>query len=222
MISVIPDILDFKAVALLRSELRSLKFVDGAATAGKFGQSVKRNRQLEQGPQAQKIQQTILNAVMANLEFEMVARPLIVRTPMVARYEPGMEYGSHVDNAVMSGRPPIRSDMSFTLFLEDPEKYDGGELVIESTYGEQEIKLPAGALVLYPTSALHRVAVVTRGERLVAVSWVQSMIRDPARRELLHELDTARRSLFDQHGKTAEFDAITKTFHNLLRMWAEV
>jgi len=122
----------------------------------------------------------------------------------------------------MSGRPPIRSDMSFTLFLEDPEKYDGGELVIESTYGEQEIKLPAGALVLYPTSALHRVAEVTRGQRLVAVSWVQSMIRDPAQRELLHELDTARRSLFDQHGKTTEFDTITKTFHNLLRMWAEV
>lgn len=222
MISIIPDILDFKAVALLRSELRSLRFTDGAATAGKFGQSVKKNSQLEQGPQAQKIQQTIMNAVLANLEFEMVARPLIVRTPLVARYESGMEYGSHVDNAVMSGRPPIRSDMSFTLFLEDPEKYDGGELVIESTYGEQEIKLPAGALVLYPTSALHRVAEVTRGQRLVAVSWVQSMIRDPARRELLYELDTARRSLFDQHGKTTEFDTITKTFHNLLRMWAEV
>lgn len=149
-------------MALLRSELRSLRFGDGAATAGKFGQSVKKNSQLEQGPQAQKIQQTILNAVLASLEFEMVARPLIVRTPLVARYEPGMAYGSQVDNAVMSGRPPIRSDMSFTLFLEDPEKYDGGELVIESTYGKQEIKLPAGAFVLYPTSALHRVAEVTR------------------------------------------------------------
>ncbi len=222
MISVIPDILDYDKVKSLRARIRTLRFVDGAATAGKFGQSVKKNLQLEPGPDAQKVQQAIMDAVLASLEFEMVARPLIVRTPLVARYQPGMEYGSHVDNAVMSGRPPIRSDMSFTLFLEDPETYDGGELVIESTYGEQEIKLPAGALVLYPTSALHHVAAVTRGERLVAVSWVQSMVRDPARRELLHELDTARRSLFDRHGKTPEFDTITKTFHNLLRMWAEV
>ncbi|MEO1020720.1 MAG: Fe2+-dependent dioxygenase [Pseudomonadota bacterium] len=222
MIVTIPDILAFDATKLVRAKAKSMRFVDGGATAGKFARAVKNNQQLEPGPETEKLQHSILEAVRANLTFEMAARPKIIKPPLVARYEPGMEYGTHVDNALMSGRPPIRSDMSFTLFLEDPDKYDGGELVIEGMLGTQEIKLPPGALVLYPTSALHHVAPVTRGQRLVAVSWVQSLIRDPAQRELLFDLETARRTLFDSHGKTAEFDLVSKSFHNLLRMWAEI
>lgn len=222
MIVTIPDILDFDTAKLVRAKAKSMRFVDGGTTAGKFARTVKNNQQLEPGPETEKLQQKILEAVRANLTFEMAARPKIIKPPLVARYEPGMEYGTHVDNALMSGRPPIRSDMSFTLFLEDPDTYDGGELVIEGMLGDQEIKLPPGALVLYPTSALHHVAPVTRGQRLVAVSWVQSLVRDPARRELLFDLETARRDLFDKHGKCAEFDLVSKSFHNLLRMWAEI
>ncbi len=222
MIVTIPDIFDYDMAKRVRAKIKTMRFVDGAETAGKFAREVKNNQQLEAGAETEKLQQTIIGAIRNNLTFEMAARPKIVKPPLIARYEPGMAYGTHVDNALMSGRPPIRSDMSFTLFLEEPDKYDGGELIIEGMLGEQEIKLPPGALVLYPTSALHHVAAVTRGQRLVAVSWVQSLIRDPAQRELLFDLETARRDLFDKHGKSAEFDLVSKSFHNLLRMWAEI
>ena len=129
-----------------------------------------------------------------------------------------MEYGSHVDDALMNG---IRTDVSFTLFLSDPDSYDGGALVIESSGGEDDIKLPAGSLVAYPSTTLHRVQPVTKGARLAAVGWARSFIRDPARRELLFDLDTARQSLFAREGKTAEFDLLSKSTANLLRMWAE-
>jgi PKHD-type hydroxylase len=222
MIVVIPDILDNVGAAKLRARIKSMNFVDGGSTTGKFGQGIKNNEQLEPGPAAKEVQQTIIQAVASNRTFDMAARPLKIRPPLIARYGPGMEYGTHVDNALMSGNPPMRSDMSFTLFLEDPDKYDGGELVIETPLGDNEIKLPAGGLVLYPTSALHHVAPVTRGQRLVAVCWVQSLIRDPARREILFELETTRHSLFDKDGQSEDFKMVSKSFHNLLRMWAEV
>jgi PKHD-type hydroxylase len=129
-----------------------------------------------------------------------------------------MAYGTHVDDALMGG---MRTDISFTLFLSDPESYDGGELVTESHAGEQPFKLPAGSLVLYPSTTLHRVEPVTRGSRLAAVGWVRSLVRDPARRELLFDLDTARKALFDRDGKSPEFDLLSKCGANLLRMWAE-
>lgn len=129
-----------------------------------------------------------------------------------------MEYGAHVDDALMNG---IRSDVSFTLFLSDPATYEGGELVIETSSGEDDIKLPAGSMIAYPSSSLHRVAPVTRGTRLAAVGWARSLIRDAGRRELLFDLDTARQSLFAREGKTAEFDLLSKTSANLLRMWVE-
>ena len=141
---------------------------------------------------------------------------------MFSRYEPGMEYGTHVDNAVMSGRPPVRSDVSLTLFLSEPDTYDGGELTIQTMTGEEQIKLPAGSIVAYPSSSLHRVAPVTRGVRVAAVTWVQSMIRDPACREILFDLEATRRSIFETQGKTREFDLVSKCFANLMRMWAEV
>jgi PKHD-type hydroxylase len=129
-----------------------------------------------------------------------------------------MTYGTHVDDALMQG---MRSDVSFTLFLSDPQSYQGGELVIESASGEDEVKLAAGALVAYPSTSLHRVNAVTRGVRLAAVGWVRSFIRDAARRELLFDLDTARRNMFTREGKSTEFDLISKSLANLMRMWAE-
>jgi PKHD-type hydroxylase len=129
-----------------------------------------------------------------------------------------MTYGTHVDDALMHG---MRTDVSFTLFLSDPEDYDGGELIIDTAAGEDAVKLPAGSLVAYPTTQLHRVAEVSRGERWAAVGWARSFVRDAGRRELLFDLDTARRQLFARDGKSAEFDLLSKSAANLLRMWAE-
>jgi PKHD-type hydroxylase len=150
--------------------------------------------------------------------FRIAVRPKQLSALLFSRYEPGMSYGSHVDDALMSG---MRSDIAFTLFLETPETYDGGELVIESAAGEDAIKLPPGALVAYPATSLHRVNAVAHGVRLAAVGWAKSLVRDAARRELLFDLDTARRRMFAQTGKSAEFDLISKSFANLVRMWAE-
>src|SRR5882724_7953048 len=137
---------------------------------------------------------------------------------MFSAYEPGMRYGSHVDDALMQG---MRTDVSFTLFLSERESYDGGELVIESAAGEDAVKLPAGSMVAYPSTALHHVAPVTRGTRLAAVGWVRSYVRDSARREMLFDLDTARRQLFAREGKSAEYDLVSKSLANLMRMWVE-
>jgi PKHD-type hydroxylase len=169
------------------------------------------------------LQQIVQRVLKRNPVFQMAARPLRIAPPLFSRYEPGMEYGTHVDDAVMSGGDaPVRTDIAFTLFLSDPASYQGGELVVETTGGEQIYKLEAGSMIVYPASTLHRVAPVTEGVRLACVSWIQSQVRDPHRRELLFDLDTARRTLFEREGKTAEFDLISKSVANLLRMWAEV
>ncbi|HFD15072.1 MAG TPA: Fe2+-dependent dioxygenase, partial [Rhodospirillales bacterium] len=151
------------------------------------------------------------------------ALPHRVAVPFYARYRPGMAYGEHVDDPVMG--PPggrYRSDVSITVFLNAPEEYDGGELVIETTYGPRAVKLPAGHAVLYPSSSRHRVAEVTRGERLVAVTWVQSLVRDPARREVLFELDRARRALIEADPAAEPARRVQAAYANLVRMWAEV
>ena len=222
MLHCIPDILSPTEARQVCDRVQSLKFVDGSATAGVFARTVKRNEQVENSPEAQKVQDFVMQALIRSVEFERFARPRNMKPIMFSRYEPGMEYGTHVDNAVMSGRPPVRSDVSLTLFLSEPDSYDGGELTIQTMTGEEQIKLPAGSIVAYPSSSLHRVTPVTRGVRVAAVTWVQSMIRDPACREILFDLETTRRSIFESQGKTREFDLISKSFANLMRMWAEV
>ena len=139
--------------------------------------------------------------------FALATRPKTIIGPLFSRYRPGHAYGTHVDDALIGG---ARTDVSFTLFLADPETYDGGELIIDTASGEESFKLPAGSLVTYPATMLHRVAPVTRGERMVAAGWVRSTVRDPAHRELLFDLETARRRLFDREGKTAEGDLLAK------------
>ena len=222
MLICIPDIVTPAEARQLRDRVLQLKFVDGSATAGVYARTVKRNQQLENSPETQKLQEFVMQALMRSVEFERFAFPRNMKPIMFSRYEPGMEYGTHVDNAVMSGRPPVRSDVSLTLFLSEPDTYDGGELTIQTLTGEEQIKLPAGSIVTYPSSTLHRVAPVTRGVRVAAVTWVQSMIRDPACREILSDLETTRRTIFETQGKTREFDLISKCFANLMRKWAEI
>ena len=222
MILCLTDILKPAELRDIRAALQRLSFVDGALTAGQFARTVKRNAQLEQTPDAQKLQQAVLAALFRHPTFEMAARPKAIKPFLFSRYEPGMEYGTHVDNAIMSGRPPVRSDISMTVFLSDPGEYDGGELIMEGGAGEQPFKLPPGCAILYPSTTLHRVSPVTRGARLATVTWIQSIVRDPTHREILYDLETTRRALFEQQGKTREFDLVSKSFANLLRMWADV
>lgn len=215
----IANVLSAEETEAVRSALERARFVDGKATAGFAARTVKNNRQaLGSDRSLETVRKLVAERILGNELFRLAARPKALSTLLFSRYEAGMHYGSHVDDALMEG---MRVDVAFTLFLSDPTSYDGGELIIESASGEEPFKLEAGALVAYPAISLHRVADVRRGARLAAVGWARSFVRDPARRELLFDLDTARRRLFAREGKSAEFDLMSKSFANLLRMWAE-
>lgn len=219
MIIFIGGLMDANEVAKLTGLMERATFVDGRVTAGQLAAQVKRNNQIDSDdPLLGEMRQIVGASLDRNPLFRSAARPRHVKPPLFSRYVPGMEYGNHVDDAIMGG---MRMDLSFTLFLSDPETYDGGELVIDSTAGEQEIKLPAGSAVLYPATSLHRVAPVTRGVRLAAVTWVRSLLRDAAQREILFDLDRIHDALFRRDGKTPEVDLLNKTQSNLLRLWAE-
>lgn len=220
MILCIADVLNTEALAAVREAVAVGHFADGAATAGWAARLVKRNEQLAPGPAGRAAQQRIVNALRANEVFTAAALPQRVAKPIFSRYGVGMYYGAHVDNAVM-GEDQLRTDVSVTVFLSAPEDYDGGELVIDTTGGEQAYKLAAGSAVIYPSTTLHRVNEVTRGARDVAITWVQSLVRGVERREILFDLERARRALFNRDGKTAEFDLLHKTAANLRRMWVE-
>jgi PKHD-type hydroxylase len=216
---VIGDVLSADDIKTIRTALRGAQFVDGRATAGFAARAVKNNTQASGSDRSiETIRNLAAERILAHEVFSLAVRPKALTPLMFSRYEPGMNYGSHVDDALMQG---LRTDVSFTLFLSDPQSYDGGELVIESAGGEEAIKLAAGALVAYPTTTLHRVNAVTRGERLAVVGWARSFIRDAARREMLFDLDTARRQIFARDGKTAEFDLMSKSIANLMRMWVD-
>ncbi|MBW7471586.1 Fe2+-dependent dioxygenase [Marinobacter sp. M216] len=224
MILCIGEILAPEQLERVRSALDSGSFEDGRKTAGWHARLVKNNEQMQVADEAaQALRTEVEMALTGHPVFQMAVRPAKMTPILFSRYRDGMTYGNHVDDPVM-GRGPgrLRTDISFTLFLDDPDSYDGGELVTDTTAGEQSYKLPAGSVVIYPSSTLHRVDPVTRGQRRVAIGWIQSTIRDPAQREVLFDLDTARRQLFDREGKTAEFDLLTKSLANLQRFWAEV
>ena len=201
----------------LRAALDGAHFVDGRETAGFAARTVKHNLQSASEPALDAPRALVRERILANEVFGLAVRPKALSL-MFSRYDPGMRYGTHVDDAIMHG---MRADVAFTLFLSDPQSYDGGELVLDAAAGEDAIKLPSGALVAYPATSLHRVAEVTRGTRLAAIGWARSFVRDAAQRELLFDLDTARRKLFAQQGATAEFDLLSKSLANLMRMWAE-
>jgi len=215
----IGDVFDRKEVAVIRSEVERLTFVDGRATAGWAARLVKDNEQADpDDDQLTALRSHIADRILENEIFQLAVRPKALTPLVISRYKAGKQYGTHVDDALMRG---IRTDVSFTLFLAEPETYEGGALVVESAAGEQEFKLAAGSMIVYPSNTLHRVAPVQKGERLAAVGWARSFIRSSERREILFDLENARRDIFDLHGKTPAFDQLSKCSANLLRMWAD-
>jgi len=224
MILCLADILTTDERADLMAALAGATFEPGVATAGWHARMVKANEQLAAAdPLRRTAEQLVHGALARSAMFQMAAVPARLGPVMVNRYADGGTYGDHVDNALMgAGAARLRSDLSFTIFLSDPRHYEGGGLIIESETGQQEIRLPAGAMVLYPSSTLHRVEPVTAGVRLACVGWCQSLVRDAGQRQILLDLDLARRDVFEKDGKTKTFDRLTKAHANLLRMWAEV
>ncbi|MBI5334048.1 MAG: Fe2+-dependent dioxygenase [Burkholderiales bacterium] len=231
----VPGVLTREQVAEMRAALDAADWIDGRATVGNLGAQVKRNRQLpEASPLAQELGRKVLQALQASPTFFAAALPARICPPLFNCYAGGETYGMHVDGSVRRlpsepaapgspGAPQwLRTDVSSTLFLCDPEDYDGGELIVSDTYGEHEVKLPAGDLILYPSSSLHRVEPVTRGARVCSFFWTQSMVRDASRRAMLYELDTTIQSLRRSLGDTQEVLSLTCHYHNLLRQWAEV
>jgi PKHD-type hydroxylase len=224
----IPKILSKDDVADFRHIMDSCDWEDGRSTAGAQSATVKRNEQLPPDSEvARKLGHRIISALTANPRFLAAAIPLQIFPPLFNRYvaTDGHHFGIHVDNAVR-GDPltglRIRTDLSATLFLSEPEDYDGGELVIEDLYGSHEVKLPAGDLVLYPASSLHMVTPVTRGARIASFFWLQSMIRDASARSMIFDLDMAIQALSQQHGRDdPEMVRLTGVYHNLIRYWAE-
>jgi PKHD-type hydroxylase len=222
----VPKVLTIEQVADCRRLLESAEWIDGKATVGEQGALAKRNRQLpELSPVGRQLGELILTALARNPLFFSAALPLKSVPPLFNRYEGGEHYGDHIDGAVRTvpgSSHFIRTDLSSTLFLTDPAEYDGGELVVSDTFGEQAVKLPAGDLILYTSGSLHRVNPVTRGARVSSFFWTQSMVADERHREHLYRLDQTIQKLRGKIGETAETIALAGHYHNLLRMWSEV
>jgi len=225
MLLSIPAVLTKAQVAECRKALDQADWADGRATAGYQSARVKNNRQLpERHPTAVKLGDTILTALDRNQLFISAALPLKVVPPLFNRYENSETYGNHIDGAIrpIAGTPHrVRTDLSATLFLTEPGDYDGGELAIEDMFGAQKVKLEAGDMILYPGTSLHRVEPVTRGVRICAFFWIQSMVRDNEQRRMLFELDTAIQQLAATAPDQAPVVKLTNIYHNLLRQWAD-
>ncbi len=228
MLIVIPDVFTKTQVRELRAKLDAADWVDGRVTAGHQSAQAKNNSQIpENHPVAREVGDLILNVLGSNPLFRSAALPLRVFPPLFNRYAGGQTFGTHVDNSIRThaasgGR--IRTDLSCTLFFSEPEEYDGGELVVEDTYGSKTVKLPAGDMVLYPSTSLHHVTPVTRGARVSSFFWLQSMIRQDSQRTLLFDLDTAIQrigTVIDPVAKQSSVQ-LTGVYHNLLRQWAEL
>jgi PKHD-type hydroxylase len=215
------DVLDAATTKRLIGEIADLPRVDGSHSAGWAAAQVKHNLQLDgRDGRVRSLQSTLHERLLGHPLLRLWARPQRMTLPLLNEHAPGMSYGRHVDDALM-GDPPLRTDLAFTLFLTPPADYDGGELVIEGDGDETPVKLDAGACVVYAAGALHRVQPVTRGTRLAAVGWIQSQVRDPARRSVLFDLDRTRRELFERDGNSDAFAALSRCSGALVRMWAE-
>ncbi|MEQ1840901.1 MAG: Fe2+-dependent dioxygenase [Verrucomicrobiales bacterium] len=230
MLITIPDLLTSAQVEEARRLLDSAEWVDGRVTAGHQSARAKDNQQIPEGhPVSRQVGEMILLALGQNPLFHSAALPLRIFPPLFNRYSGGQSFGTHVDNAIrqVPGAPVrIRTDLSATLFFEDPENYDGGELCVEDTYGVHRVKLPAGSMVLYPSTSLHHVTPVTRGTRMCSFFWLQSMIRDDGKRSLLFDLDlgiqNVSRELSEHEAARKSAVQLTGVYHNLLRQWAEL
>jgi PKHD-type hydroxylase len=227
MLVTIPEVLDTDQIAHARKLLAAAKWEDGRSTAGIQSALTKNNEQLGSAtPEARELGEMILGGLGRSALFLSAALPRTIFPPLFNRYtaDAGHRFGNHVDNAIRGlpdGSGRMRTDLSATLFLSDPESYEGGELVIEDTYGVHSVKLPAGDMILYPSTSLHRVEPVTRGERIASFFWIESMVRDDGQRSLLLDMDVAIRQLAGQVGDdSAAVVSLTGCYHNLLRRWA--
>lgn len=225
MLLQIPQVLTAAQVAQFRTKMEGAAWVDGNVTSGYQSAQAKKNEQLpEDSPVARELGSLVISALERNQLFFSAALPKRVFPPLFNRYQGGMEFGSHVDSAVRTHAQSglrIRTDLSATLFLAPPDEYDGGELQVEDTYGLHTIKLPAGDLILYPSTSLHKVTPVTRGARIASFFWIQSMVRDDAQRTLLFDLDMAIIRMTQDSPGSPGLVSLTSVYHNLLRMWAE-
>lgn len=223
MLLTLPGVLNKEELAVIHDLLAQGNFIDGKLSAGEEAIRVKNNQELNASDQ---IIQPLNNLVMGKLikhpVYLAAAFPLKIAAPFYAKYGKGMTYGNHVDDPIMG---PIgqryRTDLSITVFLNEPEDYEGGELTIQTSFGDQTVKLKAGDGVMYPSGSTHRVAEVTSGERIVAVTWLQSMVKDPAKRELLYKLSQARDILIDKSNGNEETELVSNTYINLVRMWSD-
>jgi len=216
MMLVIEGVLTPVEARALREAAADLPFEDGTRTAGRFARAVKANDQASASPERDALLAKVGQALMGNPLFRSAARPGAMTPLILSRYRVGQTYGLHVDDALMGG---LRTDLSFTLFLAEPDSYDGGALIIEDRFESRAVKLAPGDLFLYPSTTLHRVEPVTAGERLAVVGWVQSLIRQAEQREVLFDLDQTIEAVHAADGKSAVFDTLAKTRSNLLRMW---
>jgi PKHD-type hydroxylase len=226
MLLQVPDVLTADQVASCRKTLEAAEWIDGRITAGHQSARAKDNLQLREDlDEAKQLGDVILVALERSPLFMSAALPLKVFPPLFNRYENGQSFGNHVDNAIrqVAGTPHrVRTDLSATLFFSNPDEYDGGELVVEDTYGVHSVKLPAGHLILYPASSVHHVRPVTRGARFASFFWIQSMVRDDGERTLLFDLDVAIQRLMDEVPEHRSVVELTSLYHNLLRRWADL
>jgi PKHD-type hydroxylase len=224
MLLLLPGVLKADEIALVQSWLAGARFVDGRLSAGSAARRVKNNQELEAAaPDLQQLNQLVMGGLARHPMYRSGALPLHAASPLYARYRPGMAYGDHLDDPIMGADGVLyRSDIAVTIFLNAPEAFDGGELVIRTAAGEQAVKSDAGCAVMYPAGSVHHVNPVTRGERLVAVTWVQSLVRDPARRELLYGLNAAREKLLQSSPEAAETAQVNTAYLNLIRMWSDL
>ena len=223
MLIRIPELLNAAQLEKIHELLEPARFVDGKLSAGMAASKVKDNEELALEPELlQRLYRVVMASVGHSALFRSAVLPAKVADFIFARYQPGMRYGDHVEDPIMGQGPRFGSDVSMSIFLSPPEAYDGGELVIRTPFGDQQVKLPAGHAVVYPSASVHRVAEVTRGERLVALTWIQSFVRDAAQRELLYELDQSREQLLRTDPESDVTKNVDRSYVNLLRMWAEV
>ncbi len=223
MLLRLSNVLDSNDLSRVRQLLADAAFVDGKLSAGKIARQVKSNEELpKDAPVQDKLNQIVMRRLIAHPSYKAAALPHRVAAPYYARYREGMGYGQHIDDPIMGVGPRYRSDIAITIFLNDSSEYEGGELSIRTPSGEQQIKYPVGDAVLYPASTLHCVNEVTAGERLVAVTWVQSLVRDASQRELLFELHLAREKLLVNSPDAPETARIDYVYTNLVRMWSEL
>ena len=224
MLTHIKGILDQDQLAAAHKLIAAGKYSDGSSSAGMAARRVKHNEELAlTQAHMSDLNNLVMNSLVNHPVYRSAALPLRIAAPYYAHYTKGMSYGEHVDDPIMGqGSELYRSDISITIFLNSPADYDGGELVIQTSFGEQQIKLPAGDAVLYPSSSTHRVAEVSRGERLVAVSWVQSLVQEPERRALLHDMNQARETLLRDKPNAEETRQVNQSYVNLVRMWSDI